>query len=131
MSRDVVCVRRDVRADDVVWLFLKHRISSVPVVDAENRPIGVVSKTDIIRAYATERLRSCATVDSFDVCAPTEPWPATAADVMSAPALTLSEREPRTRAAELLVARGVHRAPVVASSGGRVVGMISALDLLR
>jgi CBS domain-containing protein len=58
-----------------------------------------------------------------------EPVPVTALDVMS-PALALHEQSNIGQAASLMAFEGVHCLPVVADRG-EVVGVVSALDILR
>lgn len=53
MATDVVCVSKEVKLDVVHDLFLELGISGVPVVDGQGRPIGVVSKTDLLRESQT------------------------------------------------------------------------------
>jgi len=54
----------------------------------------------------------------------------TAADVMSPSPLTLSERASISEAAALMAFEGVHRVPVL-SVAGRVIGVVTPLDVLR
>jgi CBS domain-containing protein len=109
MSTGVRCVLEDVRVDELTELLLTHGVSGLPVVDLDGQPIGVVSKTDLMR----------------------DPGPgAVVADVMTPIAFTLDERAPLTHAAALMAIEGVHRVPVVAEDG-QVVGILSALDIAR
>lgn len=49
MSRDVKTVRADEPADRAVELMLEHKVGSVPVVDAQETLIGIVTETDFLR----------------------------------------------------------------------------------
>lgn len=49
MIRDVVSINPDATIKDLLKLLTKHRIGGVPVVDLENKLIGMVSDGDIIR----------------------------------------------------------------------------------
>src|SRR5688572_10315342 len=49
MTTGVRCVLDDVRVDELTELMLTHGLSGMPVVDLEGIPIGVVSKTDLMR----------------------------------------------------------------------------------
>lgn len=111
MARAVVAVKAELPLDRARDLFLEREIGGAPVVDDQGRPIGVVTKTDLLRAGAS---RPGATV----------------ADVMSRNVLTLTERTPISEAAALLASEGVHRAPVLGREG-RVVGIVTVLDVLR
>ena len=112
MTRDVTCVRPDVSLEALAALLLDANIGAVPVVDDEGFPIGLVSKTDLVRVHA-------AAVAGAKV-----------ADVMMPFAFTLREDDPLSRAAAIMSVERVHHLPIV-SADGRVVGMLSSLDFVR
>ena len=47
MTANVISVREAAPIHEVVGLLLKHRISAVPVVDAAQRVVGIVSEGDL------------------------------------------------------------------------------------
>lgn len=51
MTRDLVSVTPDTPLDEVVALMERRRIKRVPVLDGD-RPIGIVSRADLLRALA-------------------------------------------------------------------------------
>jgi CBS domain-containing protein len=110
MSCDVACVREDVSLESLTALLRDRGIGAVPVVDSGGFPIGIVSKSDLVR----ER-------DELDF---------TVADLMTHVAFTLREDEPLSRAAAIMAVEHVHHLPIVAADG-RVVGMLSSLDFAR
>jgi CBS domain-containing protein len=112
MSREVVCIAPSLTRADAVALFLDRGLSGAPVVDGEGRPLGMLARSDLLRA------------------AMEEPGPATAAEMMMPIAYVLDEHDPLARGAALMAAEGVHHLPVVGDFG-RVVGMISTLDVTR
>jgi len=130
MTGDVVCVREDVSIEALTALFLERGISGAPVVDADGFPVGVVSKTDVVR----ERYENGDSVDAeYEVPDGFHPGPiarGTVGDIMTPLAFTLNEYSPLSRAAALMSCEGVHRIPVV-SDDGRVVGILSSLDVMR
>jgi predicted transcriptional regulator len=112
MSKDVIAVRPEVGVDDLEELLLASGISGAPVVDDLGKPIGIVSKTDLIH-------RKNAPSGGGKV-----------RDVMMRTAFCLSENESIARAAGLMAYEGVHRVPVVGARG-MVVGVVSPLDVMR
>ena len=110
MTTDVVCVTRELGAAALSALLAERGFSGAPVVDAEGRPIGVVSRTDLLREPETLH--------------------ATVGDIMMPIAFTLPETASLSQAAALMVEEGVHRLPVV-SREGRVVGLVSSFDVMR
>lgn len=140
MTANVMCVRQDVSIEALTALLLERGISGVPVVDANGFPIGVVSKTDLVREQH-EMGESVGAALPYE-----EGWAMdytlrdgflsepiarrTVADIMTPLAFTLYEHSPLSQAAALMAFEGVHRVPVV-SGDGRVVGVLSSLDVMR
>jgi CBS domain-containing protein len=135
MSPSALCVTEDVAVAEVATLFLERGISAAPVVDRRGQPLGMVTKTDLVRGHLE------------DGDAPQdEPPPevaslgrgyhvvrlpgTTAADLMMPLAFTLPEDASVRDAAAMMAVESVHHVPVVDASGA-VVGVISALDLAR
>ena len=50
MTTDVVTVRDDRHLSDVARQFVDERVGAIPVVDAEDRLVGIVTYVDVIRA---------------------------------------------------------------------------------
>jgi CBS domain-containing protein len=55
MQRDVRTVAGDMPVSEVIVALEDARVSGLPVVDARNRVVGVVSSTDVISAHAETR----------------------------------------------------------------------------
>jgi CBS domain-containing protein len=138
MTSNVLCVEEDVGLEALTALLLDRGISGLPVVDADGYPVGVVSKTDVLRES-----RETGEWDAYDPLFASELERAlgcamhlepgsrrTVADIMMPLAFTLYEHSSISQAAALMTIEGVHRVPVV-DGGGKVVGMISSLDVMR
>jgi acetoin utilization protein AcuB len=52
MSRAPKTLRPDADVADAVQLFLTHKVSCIPIVDSEFRPVGIVSWRDVMKTYA-------------------------------------------------------------------------------
>jgi CBS domain-containing protein len=134
MSRHVICVTRDVSVEALTGTFVDRGISAAPVVDEAGYPIGIVSKTDLVR----ERWESADSESSDGADAEVLPdgmhvakvARALVSDIMMPLAFTLREDEPLSRAAAVMDFERVHHLPVVAADG-RVVGILSSLDFVR
>jgi CBS domain-containing protein len=110
MTKAVRTVTPGLRLDELSRIFLEDAISGAPVVDEDGRPIGMVSKTDLLRSnLLRERI-----VD----------------DVMTPLAMALPDDATVSQAAALMASERIHRV-VVVSPDGRIVGLVSALDVLR
>ncbi len=138
MTERVVSVGPDTTLRDLAVLFLTHNISGAPVVDLEGKPLGVVSKTDLLRVGVEEDAEEAGValnVGGFDVAlGPSLGNRAsdrrTVSEVMMPLSFCLHASDRVSRAAALMAHEGVHRI-VVVSEVGRVVGILSALDVLR
>lgn len=119
MSRHVVSVDPSAYATDVARLLLEQSISGVPVVDGAGRPVGILSKTDLLAA-CLER----------DLGRREHPTRLTAGELMRPLTFILPQNESISRAAALMAFEGVHRVPVVGVRG-QLVGLVSALDVAR
>jgi CBS domain-containing protein len=112
MSREVVCVAPETSVRGLKDVFILKGISGVPVVDSAGRPLGVASKTDVLRHLA---------IDGESACAK---------DVMTPVTLAMPEHSSIARAAALMSYERVHRVIVVGPTG-TVVGIVSGMDVLR
>ena len=112
LGSEVVCVRENVRIDFVAALLLEKGISGVPVVDAEGRPHGILSKTDLVRHGLEPMART------------------TVAEIMTPMSIHIPLSTPIARAAALMSTEGVHRLPVLADDG-KIVGIVTPLDIVR
>jgi acetoin utilization protein AcuB len=54
MTRDPITLRPDASLQDAVNVFNSHSISCIPVVDDDDRPIGILSWRDILRVLAAK-----------------------------------------------------------------------------
>lgn len=146
MTKDVVCVTDDLSLGELTRVFLDRGISGVPVVDALGRAIGVVSKTDLVR-QAYEEPATAETRDSdlalevyneqgapYELGAgfhDVETTRGQVRDVMTPVAYTLRASTSIAQAAALMAFEGIHRLPITADSSSEIIGLLSALDVLR
>ncbi|NXY98707.1 CBS domain-containing protein [Streptomyces sp. BR123] len=131
MTDEVVCAAPGTAFEHIVQLLREHGISGLPVLDGEDRVLGVVSRTDLL-AHLPPEARTLQTRGTpGPPGAPGEgAGPATAAEVMSVPAVTVRADEPAAGAARLMARRGVDRLPVV-DGEDRLVGIVTRRDLLH
>lgn len=53
MTRRPVTLRPQATVAEAISLLLAHRISCIPIVDEESKPVGIVSWRDLLRTLAT------------------------------------------------------------------------------
>jgi CBS domain-containing protein len=135
MTTTVYTVDGETPIAAIARLLLERRISGAPVVDAENRVIGVVSERDLMRRPETGTVRRpgwwLGLVASNDELAAdyVKTHGTKASEVMSRPAITVEEDADLADVARLLDRRGIKRVPVVRD--GKLVGIISRANLLQ
>jgi CBS domain-containing protein len=119
MSR-AVTVRPETTLAEAEVLFEKHGFNSLPVVDAADRLLGVVTSLDLLRAFAFPE----------DVILPrfSDVMRRPVSEVMSRDVQTVCPRTPLTRVLQKLVDTGNKSFPVVEDE--RVVGIVAREDLM-
>lgn len=131
MTREVVTARPDTPFKEVAALFHRNDITAVPVVDDQDRPIGVVSEADLLRKEAVlpdpeDRHPGRWLRPAEQARAEAE----TAGGLMSSPAVTARASWTVGEAARQMDRHRVKRLPVV-DEAGRLIGIVSRADLLR
>lgn len=132
MTRDVVCVTADMHLSTLAALLVDRGFTGVPVVDDQGRAIGVVSRTDLVRARVDDP--GCdEDVAGFELDPGFHLEPdggARVADVMMPIVFTLPENATLSQAAAIMAYEGIHRVPVVTTTGA-VVGIVTSMDVVR
>ncbi|PGH47164.1 CBS domain-containing protein [Streptomyces sp. Ru87] len=131
MTDDVVRATPVTPFKNVAALLAAHRISGLPVVDDDEKVLGVISETDLMARQAEQfgtghRLpltrtarRSAAKVRAR-----------TAGELMSTPAVTVRADDSIAQAARTMVKNRVERLPVI-DEEDRLVGIVTRRDLLE
>jgi CBS domain-containing protein len=132
MTRNVTTVRLDTPAAEVVDALLGRDFRAVPVVDANDQLIGIITNTDLVeRGGLPARLELLATMEADDRQAViAEAGARTAHDVMTRLPVATRPTAPLEQAVQVMLTEGHKRLPVI-DEHGRMVGMISRSDVLR
>ncbi|MFF3734517.1 CBS domain-containing protein [Streptomyces sp. NPDC002476] len=130
MTEEVVSVVSVTPFKEVAKLLAQHDISGLPVLDDEDRVIGVVSESDLLSRQATGHPVTGDAPDADTRTMVSSGTEITAAEVMSTPAVTVHAEKTAPDAARLMTRRAVDRLPVV-DDEERLVGIVTRRDLLR
>jgi IMP dehydrogenase len=104
---DPVTIGPDRRLEDALALMRQHRISGLPVVDGERRPVGILTNRDVrFERNLTQRV----------------------ADVMTTKLITVGDNVGLEGAKELLHKNRIEKLLVV-DDGGRLKGLITIKDI--
>jgi CBS domain-containing protein len=137
MSQEVICLKRDATVKEAAQLFLAREISGAPVVGPDGSLLGVVSLRDLVREGLEESGEVPAEVDfhRFDALGVGPGFHVevegshTIADLLTPALVTVDPEASMSDVCRLMVDKRVHR--VLVSQKGRLVGIISTLDILR
>ncbi len=99
---------KDIRI--VMRRFLAGHFKALPVVDVYLKPLGMITRSDVLRELLSKGMIPKISVNAF----------------MATPPYTIEEEETVGRAKKLMKELGVHRLIVV--NKGRITGVISTLD---
>lgn len=133
MTRDVTTVGPDTSAREVVELLLGKLFKAVPVVDHQHRVIGIISDGDLLRGAGMplrlavgERLEAEDLRRFLDQVSREK----SAREIMTSPVIMAREDEALGHVVQKLLEHNLKRLPVVGADG-KLVGMVSRLDILR
>src|SRR6516164_5064928 len=135
MTTGVITVDENATVPEAAKLLATHGISAVPVVDEDNRVIGMVSEGDLLHRAetGTERRRAW----WLDMVASTnklagdyiKSHSGKVKDVMTRNVLSVTETTPIADIALLLETNRIKRVPVVRD--GKLVGIVSRANLVQ
>lgn len=147
MSPNPVSIRRDASIREALELLTDHGFGAAPVIDEAGRPVGVVSRTDVLiheREYVRHASdpdnissrRDCSDWDMF----PEPAWPegfsvevtdpTTVGEIMTPAVFTVSLETPACEVVRRMLELKVHHLFVI-DADLALVGVISPLDVLR
>jgi CBS-domain-containing membrane protein len=132
MTPDPARIAAESPVSDAARLLLSSIFTGLPVVDAQERPVGVVTQGDlIIKGGLPLRL---------GLLAESEEGGREAVivmlnhrqvqEIMTAPAVSIQEDRLLTEAVDVMLTKKLKRLPVV-DKGGRLVGILSRLDIFK
>jgi CBS domain-containing protein len=129
MSTHVFAVRQDATYKEMAARLREQRVSAFPVLDGDNKVIGVVSEADLLTKEALAAELPGAFHAMMHHREQAKAAALTAADLMTKPAVTIRPDEMVSRAARLMYSRRVKRLPVIAEDG-TLIGIVSRADVL-
>jgi CBS domain-containing protein len=119
-------VSADASLEQVIELLGHHGIGGVPVLDPQNRPVGMIGERELLDCNRDSTFEGVRTAEGLT---PTEVTRGVARDWMAPLPCVIYEGTPIGEVAALMAYEGVHRLPVV-DADGTAVGIVTSLDLL-
>ncbi len=114
MTSPVVTVRPDTTVEDALELMLHRHVSGLPVVDDENRVVGIISQLDLFKPLYDSLQLNKTSVTKY----------------MSTRVVSVKADDLLIDVAETFMSNPIRRVPVV-DAENRLQGIISRRDIVR
>lgn len=116
MSSPVITMSPLESVKKAATVMVQNNIGSIVVVDSNERLLGIVTKTDIVRHVVASGL---------------DPEKTKIGDIMTSNPYYIFSDDPLEKAAEMMAANNIGHLPVLDSKSGKLVGIITMTDILR
>ncbi len=138
MITDVICVRKEDALTQVMSVLMKNHVGGVPVVDDDNKLVGMVTEKDLVTSENGLNISSYMEFmtsillldgknpDTFDIQRFNS---MTAQDIMSTHVYAVQSAATVEEIASLMMNRHINRIPVV-DENNTLLGIIGRSDLL-
>ena len=134
MTKKVIFVTGDISLEEVAQTIATHGITGVPVVDSEEKVVGVVSEKDFIFHLGSKDTTTFMGVVAQ--CLRNKEWSAMsmhqqkAEEIMTSPAITVREDVPVSEIANILTEKNISRVPVT-DQLGKLLGIVAKADIAQ
>jgi CBS domain-containing protein len=136
MNKNVITINRDRNIMELAKLFIKNKISGVPVVDKENTLLGIVSETDIVNflkkdnisykyVYIPLDLYEEANLENKEALSNTK-----VEEIMHTWVKKAKKETTENEIAAIIGENKVNRVPIV-DDDNKVIGIITRSDLIK
>ena len=136
MSKRVYTLMNDETIHDAVAMMLDNGLTTIPVVDTENKCIGILSRSDInelfleedselAQNYDTPRLSLAWINQTLETCDKR-----LVKEFMTYDVTTIGENQSLIEASQEMVRQRIHHLPVV-SDREQISGIVSAFDIVK
>lgn len=136
MTRDVVTVRKGASVETALALMARHHISGLPVVDVDDRLVGIVTERDVLLRGQADLASAGSTALNGDASNPDRLTEAfrkarahTVEEAMTAQVISFGEHSSVADISRVMIERDINRVPI--TRDGKVVGMISRSDIIK
>lgn len=134
MTTDVVTVEPDTPVSEVAAAMGRRGVSGVPVVDAGQKVVGIISEKDFLTRMGVQDAKNFMSLVANCLmtkgCMALPSECALARDLMNSPAVSVALDTPVRDIAALLTQRGINRVAVT-DPAGRLLGLVSRGDIVK
>lgn len=128
MTTGAARIRPDASLAEAVRLMVEHRISGLPVVDAQDKLVGVITEGDFLRSDDGPMPHVLAILAGGATAAAGDPRSRRVEELMTRDPVTITVETPIEEIVALMNRHKVKRLPVLTQ--GKVVGIVSRANLL-
>jgi len=141
MERDIISVTPDTTILDVHRLFVEEEIHGAPVIDENERVLGVITTLDLLRATRDELAPTASAYFQADPPVDNGEWrlisdeledrmtQVRARDAMSRDIVMVDPDLPVDEVADVMLKQHIHR--VLVGASGALQGVLTSFDMLR
>jgi CBS domain-containing protein len=134
MTTKVFSVKPDTPVEEIAELLAQNNISGVPVIEENGKVAGIISEKDFLSGLGLENAKTIMGVISNCFknkgCLAISISTKKAGDIMTSPAITVSENTAVSDIAGIFTENNINRVPVT-DSEGNLIGIVSRADILR
>jgi len=137
MTKDVITAKNETTIEELARLLIDHKISGVPVVDDDNKLIGIVTENDLIKK--NKRFHIPTIVRLFDAYFLLDSGKVedeikkmvatTVGEICTKKVLSISEDTTLEEIATIMAEKHIHLLPVLKDN--EVVGIVGKADVVR
>ena len=114
MSKNVIKVNYEISAFEISKIMVKRKISSVVIIDNNDKIIGIVTEKDLIKEVCAKNLLATTL---------------TASKVMSSPLITISKNSTINDATKLMVEKKIKHLAILENND--IIGILTTYDLIN
>lgn len=138
MQKTVITIKPDTTIEEIAKILTDNHISGAPVVDDENKLIGIVTEGDLLHKETTPRLPGVLSIlgafiyyngldkhkEDFRKLAASK-----ASEIMTTDVITVTEGAEINEIASIMINQSINRVPVIRNK--KLVGIISRADIIK
>lgn len=138
MTREVISVAPETTIEDLARLFVEKRVSAMPVVTAEDRLLGVVSESDLVKQNKPLHLPTVISLFDWVLYLESEKdfreeveriTARTVSEILSEKVVYCTPDTALSEIAALMTKNKVNLLPVIDDE--KIVGVVSRLDVIK
>lgn len=138
MTKEIITVTPETSIRNLAELFVKHRISSLPVVGADGALLGIVTESDLVEQSKNVHLPTVISLFDWVIYLESEKTlekelskmgGRTVADIYQQEVTTIAPSASLSDAADLMSSNQVSTLPVLENGG--LAGIVARIDIIR